>query len=82
MSCVSSCVHCNIYLTFFIWCYLIRILDYKSSANIHILQVDTIISPSKIGTVKFSTENKGKGFIDILTNDPYSPIYNLSIDVK
>lgn len=60
----------------------LRILDYKSSANIHILQVDTIISPSKIGTVKFSTENKGKGFIDILTNDPYSPIYNLSIDVK
>ena len=59
----------------------LKIIDYRSSNNINIKHVDTIISSSNIGNIEFSI-SKGKGYIYILTNDPYSPIYNFYIEAQ
>lgn len=57
----------------------LKIIDYKTSNNINILKIDTIIEPSLDGIIKCKKTNNVNGHIDILTNDPLSPIVRYRI---
>lgn len=60
----------------------LKIIDHKTSKNVKISQIDKLIDPSKSGKIVFNTVNKENGFIDILTNDPLTPIVRYKISAS
>lgn len=57
----------------------LEIVDYKVSTNIKIVHIDKLIKPSENGNIEFKTSNRGDGYIDVLTNDPLTPIVRYRI---
>lgn len=57
----------------------LKIIDHKTSKNINITKIDKLIDSSKSGKIVFNTLTKEDGFIDILTNDPLTPIVRYRI---
>lgn len=57
----------------------LKIIDYKTSKNVVITKFDETVEPSQNGEIKCKKLNNGNGYIDILTNDPLSPIVRYRI---